>query len=393
MIPFADIVDRAERWWPDVLKAELTGDNFFPKTIQKKRFPKGTTTAQEFTVLEEVRNQSKEIVTNEKTETMRGFGYTCYLAETGISAKNRIPKQLAFETLEDYLAFTGKQDLFKTFQNRCENIQKQFPELELWLVNNAVKLVEFEALWDRIELVLQFFQTHPRPNLYLRELQLPVDTKFIERNVKLLDELLELVLPDDAIDSNEVIFEKKYGLQWVEPLIRICFLDQQLQQTCGEKDSDFGLPVRTLVHRDWPIETVLVVENLTTLLSLRDKGVNNVLGLHGHGYRVANFIDLKWLHQCQVYYWGDIDVQGFEILSLFRQRFPHAKSLLMDPLTIDQTPMHSRGTGKPSRWRKEPPLTLGETQAYQWAKQDWNQIEQEHLPMEYVLNVLRENLK
>lgn len=390
MIPYDDIVARAERWWPEVLKAELTGEAFFPKVIQKKRFPKGTSTAEQFAVLEQVRNNSKAIVSPTETEQVLGYGYTYHLAETGLSAKNRIAKQLTFDRLEDYLAFTKKQELFTTFKSRVEKVRSAFPELEDWLVKNAIKLVEFEELWDRIDSVLNFFQTNPRPNLYLRELQLPVDTKFIERNVKLLDELLELVLPDDAIDSNETVFEKKYGLQWVEPLIRISFLDADLLHASGEKDSDFGLPVRTLANRDWPVNKVLVIENLTTLLSLRDKGVPNVLGLHGHGYRVANFIDLKWLHQCQLYYWGDIDVQGFEILSLFRQRFPHAKSILMDPPTIDQTHPNSKGTGKPSRWRKPPQgLTDAEFAGYQWAKDGWNQIEQEHLPMDYVLEVIQ----
>lgn len=395
MIPYADIQAYAQRFWPKVLKAEIEGDTeLFPKTINKKRFPKDMSTGERFAILEEVRNHAKQLTGPTETTKVKGYGYTYHLAEKGVAARNREARLLTFDTREDYLKFVDREAEFAAFQRRSQALKNRYSEIGAWLAKHPQKIVDLEPIWDSIQSVLDFFIENPRPNLYLRELRLPVDTKFIERNRVLLDTLLELVLPDGAIDSDETIFEKKYGLQWVEPLIRICFLDGALRQQCGEVDDDFGLPVRTLANRtQWPIQKVLVIENLTTLVSLRDHGLANVLGLHGHGYRVANFRDLHWLHDCQVYYWGDIDVQGFEILSLFRRYFPHAKSILMDCATIESTPQDSIGQGKPSRWRKEPELTTREYAAYRWAKdQDWRQIEQEQLPSDYVLEILRDKL-
>lgn len=56
--------------------------------------------------------------------------------------------------------------------------------------------------WERILSVLLWFRRHPRSGLYLRQLDIVgVDTKFIENRETLLSELLDIVLPADAVES------------------------------------------------------------------------------------------------------------------------------------------------------------------------------------------------
>ena len=43
---------------------------------------------------------------------------------------------------------------------------------------------------------------------------------------------------------------------------------------------------------------------------------------------------LGWLADLDLVYWGDIDTHGFAILNRLRQRFPHARSMLMDRATL-----------------------------------------------------------
>ena len=43
-------------------------------------------------------------------------------------------------------------------------------------------------------------------------------------------------------------------------------------------------------------------------------------------------------------YWGDIDAQGFEILSQFRGYFPQTKSILMDKQTFEKFFENDNGT-------------------------------------------------
>lgn len=49
--------------------------------------------------------------------------------------------------------------------------------------------------------VLDWFTAHPRPGIYLRQLDIAgVDTKFIETHRGLLTELLDIVLPEETVD-------------------------------------------------------------------------------------------------------------------------------------------------------------------------------------------------
>jgi hypothetical protein len=60
-------------------------------------------------------------------------------------------------------------------------------------------MLKYVDEWADILRVCRYFQLHPRPNLYLRELPIKVHTKFIEEHKGILRELLEIVLPEDAI--------------------------------------------------------------------------------------------------------------------------------------------------------------------------------------------------
>ena len=42
----------------------------------------------------------------------------------------------------------------------------------------------------------------------------------------------------------------------------------------------------------------------------------------------------RWLNDCTVYYWGDIDTHGFAILNQLRGQFAHVVSFLMDSETL-----------------------------------------------------------
>lgn len=43
----------------------------------------------------------------------------------------------------------------------------------------------------------------------------------------------------------------------------------------------------------------------------------------------------RWLDQCRLHYWGDIDTHGFGILDRLRGHFRHVESFLMDRATLD----------------------------------------------------------
>jgi len=58
--------------------------------------------------------------------------------------------------------------------------------------------------------------------------------------------------------------------------------------------------------------------------------------IFGLGYAVNLLADARCMQQRKLFYWGDIDTNGFAILSRFRQYYPQAKSLFMAQQTLDK---------------------------------------------------------
>lgn len=44
--------------------------------------------------------------------------------------------------------------------------------------------------------------------------------------------------------------------------------------------------------------------------------------------------DAGWLADCTLWYWGDLDTQGFAILSQLRGYWPQTRSFLMDTFLL-----------------------------------------------------------
>jgi len=85
------------------------------------------------------------------------------------------------------------------------------------------------------------------------------------------------------------------------------------------------------------------VENEITYLALPN--VADAIAIFGGGYAVSVLKLLPWLRDRNLVYWGDLDTHGFAILNQVRTHHPHARSLLMDRVTLLE---HE------SQWVREP---------------------------------------
>jgi hypothetical protein len=208
-----------------------------------------------------------------------------------------------------------------------------FPELRDWFLRRPLLALEHALDWERILPVLYWFRDHPRPGLYLRQLEIRgVDTKFIETHRGLLGQLLDLVVPSSSIDaafSGASEFEGRYGLRSRPVLVRFRILDPVLRI---HGLSDLTVPVDDLRSLEIRADRVFVTENEVNGLAFPE--VPGGVVLFGLGYGIERLADLPWLAERRLHYWGDLDTHGFAILSRFRQAFPRAASLLMDRQTL-----------------------------------------------------------
>lgn len=380
MIRPEDIRRKAEHLYPGYLRAWLDGDtSFFPRAIPANLAPDAENVAAAAESVRRLRDGSKEVT---------GFGYRIEWREINSRkwGRNRFPARILFETSEDYLRFAGKQEPFAVFAGAVRRLREAVPELEVWVRPNLQAMVEAAPDAEGLLQVVRFLRAHPRPHLFARELPIPVDTKFIERHQGVLRQWLDVALPPHAVRADEDHFERRYGLRYPEPHLCVRLLDVRLQQELGFVCPEFSLPLHTLARLPVRDATVFVVENKVNLLTLPPLPRGFGLGALGKGVTLLGYLD--WLKASPLYYWGDLDVEGLEILSSLRALWPQTRSFFMDGATLDQwRHLAVPGTGR----RAEPPvqLTDSERQAYLCCRDQDLRVEQERLPHQLVQDTVR----
>jgi hypothetical protein len=263
-----------------------------------------------------------------------GRGYTLTWEEVRHRqlGQNRVPCAAEVPTREDALWLVRKSSEAECFDTLATATLKVFPELREWVVKRPLNLLEFADVWEGVLAVLAWFRAHPRPGLYLRELDIPgVDTKFIEHHRGLLAELLERVLPPEAVGASgpSSEFERRFGLRSRPARVRLRLLDPRLY-IAGL--SDLTVNTAELAGRPLPVERVFITENEVNGLAFPE--LPGSLVIFGLGYSLERLAELPWLASKRLYYWGDIDTHGFAMLNQLRAEFPQARSLLMDRETL-----------------------------------------------------------
>ena len=375
MITPKEIKDKTERKYISFLQS-LVEQRPFEKLVIRgdKSYTKSS--------LSEFEREIQQIHSHSKGK--KGFGYTLDFqkVKTKYLGVQDLPISIYFDNEKDFLKFLGKEYEVDSFKSNIEIILREFPELKDWIIKNPKKVIDNANEWINILLVCQFFKQNPKPNFYIRELPVKVHTKFVERNKSIIRELLD-VLISEHVKSEEKEFENRFNLKYAEPQIRFKVLDKTISDRFFSGIDDIAIPVSQFEKLDLPIFKVLVVENKTTLYTtLTLPKMNDTIAIFGSGFSVFNLKNVRWFDNLKLLYWGDIDVQGFEILSQFRTYFPHTKSVLMDKQAFDTFFENDNGTRTNISTKLN--LTDEEQLLYDILKTNNWRLEQEKIPLEYV---------
>jgi len=314
----------------------------------------------------------------------KGYGYTLAFQQvkTKYLGTQDLPTNIYFDTEQDLLKYLSKEKEVILFKENQEKIISTFPILKEWTIQNPSKIIQHPAEWDNLLKVCQYFKQTPVPNLYLRELPVRVHTKFIERNQSILGELLDNLIPE-YVNHQEKTFEKRFNLKTSEKLVRFKILDKEISRVFFSGIDDMAIPVSQFEKLNLPVKKVIIVENKTTLYTtLTLPKMDKAIAIFGSGYSVSHLKQALWLKNIELLYWGDIDVQGFEILSQFRGYFPQTKSILMDRATFDI--YFEDDIGTPSHISIKLNLTATEQELYSLLKANQWRLEQEKIPLGYV---------
>ncbi|OYT94134.1 MAG: hypothetical protein CFE43_01785 [Burkholderiales bacterium PBB3] len=249
---------------------------------------------------------------------------------------NTLPDEVWLDTLDDALALIGKQKEARRFAGLVELARERQPAVLVWLERRPSTALAVASVWPRLLAVITWLQAHPRPGIYLRQVDLPgVDSKFIEANRGVLSELLDLALPVEAIDisaSGASQFCRRYGFKDKPLRIRFRLLDPGVALLPSFCEQDIGVTQAAFERLDLPVRRVFITENEVNFLAFPPLADSMVIFGAGYGFEVLT--GARWLHERSIYYWGDIDTHGFAILDQLRSQLPHVQSLLMDRATL-----------------------------------------------------------
>jgi hypothetical protein len=384
MITLAEIVKKAERKYHDVLRAQLNDETPFPLEFPVGRLSKNLVKRRQ--QIDDLRQRSKE-------HTGQGYTLEWQTVNRRDLGKQTTPRRVVIETLDDYLAIVRRRTEYTQFVSDVERIRRRLPELESWLCANPQAVIDYSSRWDDLLTVCDYFVKHPRPNMYIRELPIPVYTKFIEQHSRILRDLLNTLLPADAVTTEATDFSQRFGLKSPPPTIRLRLLEEQLDWQYGLRLDDLTLPVDQLAHLladHIRPKTVIIAENLMNFLTLPTYPAS--VGLFGRGFAVQLLADVAWLSECRIIYWGDLDGYGFQILSDLRKWFPHVRSVMMDQQTLDD---HAEYVveGKQVHVDRFDGLTEDETTVARHVLEHNLRLEQERIPQPYALVRLKQALR
>lgn len=221
----------------------------------------------------------------------------------------------------------------RAFEPCSPTRRRGFPRWSTGCWSNRYGLEEADD-WHRMLAALERFRAHPCPGVYLRQIDAEgVHTKFIEERKGLLAELLDRVLPTEAVDTaagtGASAFEARYGLRTKPALVRLRVLDRR---HLVEGLSDLTIPAADLAALRPEVDRVFITENQINGLAFPD--ARNSLVIFGLGFGLGRLAQVRWLADVDVHYWGDIDTHGFAMLDRLRAGLPHARSFLMDRATL-----------------------------------------------------------
>ena len=134
-------------------------------------------------------------------------------------------------------------------------------------------------------------------------------------------------------------------------------------------------------------DQVFITENLMTYLSFPK--VHGSIAIFGEGKAGERLGRLEWLRLRPLWYWGDIDSHGLEILRQLRRQFSHLRSLLMGIETL-RAFEHLVSLGKPTASLELKGLTESEAESARRVLVQGELLEQEKIPQQAVFAALRD---
>ena len=200
----------------------------------------------------------------EKNDTKKGWFIEWENWFSKKLGQQRWPGRVMVQTEEDLLFLIGKENEILLFDRKLAELKSWRSEISSWLTEQPEALLKYFDRWDGLRAVVDFLLACDVSIYYMRNLPVPVHTKFIEENESLL---LSLIRHFDAkrFGTAEKSLSNAIGIKRKPVLFTGRWLDQSLADRYSYGMEIFGITPDDLRGRDWQINEVWLVENETAL--------------------------------------------------------------------------------------------------------------------------------
>lgn len=320
------------------------------------------------------------------------FGDVEYASKRiGTLRPSAVPVRLVLHDIESCFAYIHKDAEMKCFLEAYNRLQEHNALLRKWALKEyklfrypCPKLDDFEKVADKIATVVP----EDAPYIFKRELEIPgVDTKFFEKNIEAIREMYNVLHDTKFVNLSEL----NQVLHIIKPpedkeFIPIRFLDSKYRV---DNITIMKIHYTELSRLTMRPKKVYIVENKETFYHFPI--ISGSVVIFGAGISVSGLLkDIPFIQEADdVYYWSDLDTNGFQMLNNMRKIYPKLRSFLMDMETVMLTKQFAvEDTGSVMAGFDQ--LTPSENECFDYLQQRRLRIEQEKIPWSYVVRKIEE---
>ncbi len=166
-----DLGAQVQRLWAAgrLLGCVLDANERFPWRLTLK-VPSSADLSQRF---DEVRTWARALQAGAGDAKRRGYRLVLREVKHRVIGANQVPGEAWLDTLDDALDLIGKRSEAKRFEALVTRTRGVQPALLAWLQRHPLRALELGAVWQQLLDVAAWVQAHPRPGVYLRQVDLP----------------------------------------------------------------------------------------------------------------------------------------------------------------------------------------------------------------------------
>lgn len=322
---------------------------------------------------------------NEKSTERKGWKIEWEDWRSKKLGKQKWASKIIVETEEDYLHLLKKEEEIFEFKQQLQNLLQWQPAIQSFLLDKPERILHYKDIWSDIQKVADYLLQYDVSNQYIRTIPVHVHTKFLEKYGALLSGLLKAIHPEKfVLETNDL--SQLLSLKQKPHIYPLRWLDKELSAQYMHGMEVTGVTIDWLRKLNWQIKEVWLVENETNLYLIPER--KNAIAIFSKGYATLNLQSIPVLQNATLYYWGDLDEDGYKMLNAMRGYYSTIISVFMNETTLLQ---HAGELGKQDATYKTtllPHLSKEELAAFTILKHHNGRLEQERIRQDYILHTL-----